>query len=210
MFRRAMPTHSSEPAQSDPLQRSLEDAESELRRRLHEACIAEAKGLPTDSTREIRRLEDALLAAADAAKQTITARHRITHHTRESPITIKEASGREAKPESQAEDAIDDSMVDQPDTRVREFTDAVGHPWRAWPVIPRLSRATPSGRSFLGDFQDGWICFESLDSTARRRFPRRQAGWGNLTDDELRSLLEQAINAPARETQRTDKQPNDD
>lgn len=205
-----MPTHSSEPTQSDPLQRSLDDAESELRRRLHEACIAEAKGLPTDSTREIRRLEDALLAAAAAAKQTITARHRITHRTREGPITMTEVGGREGEAESRVEDAIDDSMVGEPDTRVREFLDAAGHPWRAWPVIPRLSRATPSGRSFLGDFQDGWICFESLDSTARRRFPRRQAGWGNLTDDELRSLLEQAINAPARESRRTDKQLNDD
>jgi hypothetical protein len=72
-------------------------------------------------------------------------------------------------------------------------------------VIPGLTRASASGRSFLGDFQNGWICFEGLDSTARRRLPRRQASWATVTDDELQALLAQAIDAPGRETQRKEK-----
>ena len=44
----------------------LRDVESQLRDRLREACDAEASGISTESTAEIRRLEDSLLAAAVA------------------------------------------------------------------------------------------------------------------------------------------------
>jgi hypothetical protein len=202
-------TPSSEPPQPHPLQPVLEDAESELRRRLHEACVAEAKGVSTESTQEIRRLEDALLAAAVAAQQTITVRRHMKNRApeeRERSITINEAADRKTRPDSKsADDSVIDHQVERPDTRVREFTDKAGRAWRAWPVIPGLSRASASGRGFLGDFQDGWICFEGLDSTARRRLPRRQASWASVTDDELQRLLAQAIDAPGRETQRKDK-----
>jgi hypothetical protein len=90
----------------------------------------------------------------------------------------------------------------KPATHVREFTDDAGRAWRAWPVVPGLSRASASGRGFLGDFQDGWICFEGLDSTARRRLPCSQPSWVNITEEELQRLLAQAIDAPARATKR--------
>lgn len=207
-----MPPSSSKPPESDPLQPVLDDAEAELRRRLHEACVAEEKGVSTESTQEIRRLEDALLAAAVAARQTITVRRqmkRAAPEERERPITSNEAGKRKAKADSPAEKSVGESVVDsqgeRPDTRVREFTDESGRAWRAWPVIPGLTRASTSGRSFLGDFQNGWICFEGLDSTARRRLPRRQASWATVTDDELQDLLAQAIDAPGRESQRKGK-----
>jgi hypothetical protein len=200
------------PSKPDPLKDVLDDVESELRRRLREACVAEAKGVSTESTQEIRRLEDALLAAAVAARQTITVRRHMKNlspEERERPIAINEAADRKRKFDSGAEESSEDSGVDEqserPDTRVREFTDDTGRAWRAWPVIPGLSRASVSGRGFLGDFQDGWICFEGLDSTARRRLPRRQVGWANLTDDDLQGLLAEAIDAPGRETQRKGK-----
>ncbi len=50
--------------------------------------------------------------------------------------------------------------AEESDTRVPEFTDETGLPWRAWPVTPGLSRASGGRRSFLANFQDGWICFE--------------------------------------------------
>jgi len=200
---------SSVPPQPDSLQDVLDDAESELRRRLREACVAEANGVSTDSTQEIRRLEDALLAAAVAAQQTITVRRHMKNRSpaeRERPITINEAVDRNRRTNSPAEKSADDSVVDKqsvgPDTQVREFRDEAGRAWRAWPVIPALSRTSASGRSFLGDFQNGWICFEGLDSTARRRLPQRQASWADISDRELQGLLAQAIDAPVRETQR--------
>jgi hypothetical protein len=205
-------TPPSEPQQPHPLQPVLEDAEDELRRRLREACEAEAKGVSSESAQEIRRLEDALLAAAVAARQTIAVRRHMKRRApeeRERPIAINEAADRKRKADLPAEKSGDDSVVDdrseRPDMRVREFTDNSGRAWRAWPVIPGLTRASTSGRRFLGDFQEGWICFEGLDSTARRRLPRRQASWATVTDDELQRLLAEAIDAPTRETQQKDK-----
>jgi hypothetical protein len=203
---------SSVPPKPDPLQPVLDDAEAELQRRLREACEAEAKGVTTESAQEIRRLEDTLLAAAVAAHQTITVRRHMKRRApeeRERPIAINEAADRKRKADSPAEKSIDDSGVDdqteRPDTRVREFTDNSGRAWRAWPVVPGLTRDSASGRSFLGDFQNGWICFEGLDSTARRRLPSRQASWAGLTDDELQRLLAQAIDAPGREVRQKGK-----
>jgi hypothetical protein len=206
-----MTPSSSEPPKPHPLQPVLDDAEAELRRHLQEACVAEEKGVSTESTQEIRRLEDALLAAAVAAEHTIKVRQHMkrTPEERERPIRVNEAADSRTKADSRAERSLDDSVVDEQsersDTRVREFRDATGRPWRAWPVIPGLTRASASGRSFLGNFQEGWICFEGLDSTARRRLPRRQASWASLTDEELQRLLAEAIDAPGREAQRKDK-----
>jgi hypothetical protein len=198
---------SSPPPQSDPLQPVLADAESELRRRLREACEAEAKGLLTDSTQEIRRLEDALLAAAVAAEQTITVRRHMKRRApaeREHPITISKTADRKSDTDPEVESGSGEPGTgergEESPTRVREFKDDTGTMWRAWPVTPGLSRASASGRSFLGDFQDGWICFEGLDSTQRRRLPRRQPSWANVTDEELQDLLAQAIDSPGRAT----------
>jgi hypothetical protein len=199
----------SAPSQRDPLQPVLDEAEEELRRRLHEACVAEAKGVSTESTQEIRRLEDSLLAAAVAARHTVTLRSQMKRRPseeRERPITINEAADRKGKIDSGSEESPKKTMADEHtqtvDTRVREFTDSSGGAWRAWPVIPGRSRASASGRSFLGDFQEGWICFEGLNSPARRRLPRRQTSWADVSDDDLKRLLEEAIDAPARDTPR--------
>ncbi len=196
---------SSTPPGQDPLQNLLEDAETELQRRLEEACEAESKGVSTDSTQEIRRLEDKLLAAAVAAKHTVTVRQHIRRRAstdRERPIKIDEAADRSVGAAASAArkpgEPEPSAHAGKPDMGVREFTDDAGRPWRAWPVIPGLSRASSSGRQFLGDFQDGWICFEGLDTSARRRLPCRQTRWANLTDQELQGLLQKAIDAPLR------------
>jgi hypothetical protein len=174
-----MSSSPSEISDRDPLEKQLDDAENELRRRLEAACEAEAEGISTESTEEVRNLEDNLLAAASAAKQTIAVRSQIkrrTHAERE-----KTAIG------------------------VREFTDDEARPWRAWLVVPGLTKASSNGRRFLGDFQNGWICFEGVGRSARRRLPFRQANWPNISDEELKHLLRQAIDAPVREKRPQDK-----
>lgn len=197
---------SSKPPGQDPLQNLLEDTETELRRRLEEACEAEAKGVSTESTEEIRRLEDSLLAAAAAANQTIRVRRHMRGRRppeRERPIKIDEAADRAVRADAPTERKPGESgpadQTRKPDMRVREFIDDEGRPWRAWPVIPGQTRASASGRQFLGDFQDGWICFEGLGSSARRRLPyHRQDSWSDVTDRDLQQLLHQAIDAPQR------------
>jgi hypothetical protein len=206
-----MPSSPLQPPQPDPLQPVLEDVEEELRRRLHEACEAEANGVSTESTQEVRRLEDSLLAAAVAAEQTISVRRHMERRAsakRERPIGIGETDDRRRSTNPKSDESPDESSGERgkrPDTGVREFVDDAGRAWRAWPVIPGLSRASARGRGFLGDFQDGWICFEGLNTTARRRLPYRQPNWADITDEELQRLLAQAIDAPGRQIKRQDK-----
>jgi hypothetical protein len=206
-----MPSSSLQPPQPDPLQPVLEDVEEELRRRLHEACEAEANGLSTESTQEVRRLEDSLLAAAVAAEQTISVRRHMERRAsakRERPIRINETDDRRRNTNPDSDASPDESAGERgqkSDTSVREFVDDTGRAWRAWPVIPGLSRTSARGRGFLGDFQNGWICFEGLNTTARRRLPYRQPNWANISDEELQRLLARAIDAPGRPTKRQDK-----
>jgi hypothetical protein len=206
-----VPSSPSSRPQPDVLQHVLDDAEAELRRHLHEACEAEAKGISTESSAEVRRLEDALLAAAMAAEQTITMRRHISEQNPpdlEEPIRAGSVADRKERPTDRGETAsvpAPSASVERHATSVREFRDSSGHKWRAWPVTPGLTRASAGGRGFLGGFQKGWICFESLDSPARRRLPSPQPDWANITDEELSRLLNQAIDAPERAASRKDK-----
>ena len=196
----------SPPPDRDPLQNLLEDAESELRRRLAEACEAEARGVSTESTEEVRQLEDNLLAAAMAAKQTVAVRRHMKRRgyaERERPIKVDLEADREARVDALKKGESESEAGTT--TGVREFVDSSGQRWRAWLVVPGQSKSNASGRRFLGDFQNGWICFEGLGNSARRRLPFRQASWANITDDELRSLVEQAIDAPIRVRKQQEK-----
>jgi hypothetical protein len=81
---------------------------------------------------------------------------------------------------------------------VREFRDSDGQLWRAWPVTPGQARPGRTAQRYLGEFHKGWICFEALESSARRRLAGQPAGWTELQERELCDLLQQAINAPQR------------
>lgn len=168
-----------DPAPPDALEPLLRDVEEQLRRRLHEACEAEANGVVTDSAAEIRRLEDSLLAAAVAAEQAITLRRHM--------------ESRRAENEPQP-------APDEAGLRVREFRDSNGQLWRAWPVTPGLARHSRTAERYLGEFHKGWICFESLEGPARRRLPQQPSAWTELPDAELVALLGRAITAPPRKT----------
>jgi hypothetical protein len=207
------------PRPPDPLQPVLQDVEGELRRRLHEACEAEDRGVSTESAAEIRRLEDSLLAAAVAAEQTLTLRRHMRQREDEERGRVageartggSEASASEATAsEASASEAVGASGADASEgepggtsaSSVREFRDSGGRPWRAWPVTPGLARPGRSTERLLGQLHQGWICFEALDSPARRRLPCTRARWVEVKDEELEGLLEQAITAPERRSGR--------
>jgi hypothetical protein len=180
----------SSPRDSHPLEPVLHEAESELARLLREACDAEERGVANESSSEIRRLEDALLAAAVAAKQTIALREQMAQDraastAKDAPVTTSHAS---TSP-SMSADTVTGT--------VREFTDRRGHAWRAWPVTPGAS-GTGRAKNFLGEYQVGWICFEGLDDSARRRLAGHPARWTELSDEELDTLLQQAVTAKER------------
>ena len=185
-----MASSSDEKSGRDPLEFVLHDVEAELRNRLREACEVEASGISTESASEIRRLEDSLLAAAVAAEQTIALRRRIDQRKREGKEAVDTGSTRDDRAEVTA--------ASEPVIKVREFRDAEGQLWRAWPVTPGQARTGPAAQRYLGDFHKGWICFEALESNARRRLPTQPERWTELQEPELCQLLGQAINAPER------------
>ena len=170
------------PDPSNPLRDLLKEAEAELNQRLRDACEAEARGIASDSAREIRQLEDSLLSAAMAAEKVLAARRHL------------DTSG------SQEEQRVPTAEPARggDDTSVREFEDESGRRWRAWPVRPNLARAKEASRRSLGDFQEGWFCFEALDNSGRRRLPQRGRRWSDLRTDDLTRLLAEAITVPER------------
>jgi hypothetical protein len=178
----------------DPLQPVLRDAEAELRRRLHEACEAEARGVENESAAEIRQLEDALLAAAVAAENTLTIRRQIKRQEQDrrspggtAPPTGPATQGAPPDPGVASGEAGRDTS-----TGLREFRDDAGQSWRAWMITPGLSRAGRT-KHVLGDFQLGWVCFEDSAAGRRRRLPGHPERWSELSDGELAALLEQAM-----------------
>jgi hypothetical protein len=182
----------------------LRDAEAELTRRLQEACEAEEGGVADASASEIRQLEDTLLAAAAAAKHTLRVRQRLQ----------QQGTSADAPAPSEPTDAGHSEKVAASPTMpassstgaVREFTDTQGRAWRAWPVTPGHSR-TAQSKHFLGDFEVGWICFEGLDDSSRRRLAGHPPGWTELPERELRALLERAVTAKERKSVGPQPQP---
>src|SRR5919202_979754 len=63
---------------------------------------------------------------------------------------------------------------------LREFRDPNGQLWRAWPVTPGQARRGRHAERYLGEFHKGWICFEALESSARRRLPQQPERWTDL------------------------------
>lgn len=189
--------------ESNPLAPLLRDAEEKLRRRLQEACEAEATGVRHKSADEIRRLEDSLLAAAMAAEQTITLRRHVRKQKDHgsapgapvpAPGPAEEQAGEEQGGEEQGSD---EQPAHGTMPAVREFQDREGRAWRAWPVTPGVARNSRKTH-YLGEFQQGWICFEALDSSARRRLPCARSRWEETEDERLEELLSQAIVVPER------------
>jgi hypothetical protein len=72
---------------------------------------------------------------------------------------------------------------------LRVYTDGDGNEWRAWPVTPS------TGASTLGiSYRDGWLCFERVDGSDRRRLSMGQVppAWDALPDDGLENLCRMA------------------
>jgi hypothetical protein len=178
----------------DSLHPALREAEDELTRLLRDACDAEARGVANDSVAEIRELEDALLAAAAAARHTLSLRRRVdAHEELATSVSRQPAAAAERRPSEPS------TVSESAGGTVREFTDQQGRAWRAWPVTPGQTH-TGRTKRFLGDYQLGWICFEGLHDSSRRRLAGHPPGWNQLSDRELASLLERSVAAKERKS----------
>jgi hypothetical protein len=81
---------------------------------------------------------------------------------------------------------------------VREFVDAEGVKWSVWPVIPEALQPKTAAEDYLGEYEGGWLCFESI--AERRRLPEYPGEWEQLSDAELRALLHVAAVVPKRKS----------
>lgn len=164
----------------DPLLPMLHTVEDELDRRLSEACGMH--GVADESTRELMRLEENLLEAANAAKQAVSLRRRMRTET----------EAREEAP-SDAEPARTRPVAASPDDAgVRELRDARGVEWRIWAVTAEQMHASRTGGEHLGEYKDGWLTFEAVAGDERRRLPHYPSDWCEVTDEMLERLLERA------------------
>ena len=168
---------------SDPLGVALHQTEAELAEKLQEACEPAERDISDESTVEVARLSESLLAAARAAKDVVSLRKRRRGRTRSADVSSGEA--------------------------IREFVDAEGREWRVWPVTPGPGRLGKAEQS-LGEFQEGWLAFETLDETSRRRLPHYPTDWLTMSDERLRDLLRRAVDAPTRRTEPRAPKPTND
>jgi hypothetical protein len=81
---------------------------------------------------------------------------------------------------------------------VRDFTDANGVSWKVWPVTPESIQPKTAAEDYLGEYGDGWLCFES--ASERRRLANYPKGWAELSDEALSALLASAAAVPKRKT----------
>jgi hypothetical protein len=79
---------------------------------------------------------------------------------------------------------------------VRDFVDGSGASWKVWPVTPDALQPKTAAEDYLGDYGDGWLCFES--ASERRRLARYPRDWERLSDQELCALLNAAELVPRR------------
>jgi hypothetical protein len=90
---------------------------------------------------------------------------------------------------------------------VRDFVDRIGISWKVWPVTPESLQPKTAAEDYLGDYGEGWLCFESANE--RRRLARYPQNWDELTEDELCALLAHAAIVPRRKPKHPTPPPNE-
>jgi hypothetical protein len=85
---------------------------------------------------------------------------------------------------------------------LRTYTDRNGAEWRVWRVVPDSISFSTLGEAY----RDGWLCFERIDGSDRRRLSmtRVPAEWEGLDADRLDALRGSAEPAARRVTGRMD------
>ena len=79
---------------------------------------------------------------------------------------------------------------------VRDIVDQKGVKWRVWAVQRSSIHPKTAAEDFLGDYGEGWLCFESANE--RRRLARFPQDWDRMVDKDLMGLLAKAAVVPVR------------
>jgi hypothetical protein len=151
------------------LQPQLVQAQEDLQQALKEACAVD---LNKANTGELIHIDELLAIAGESAKKVISVRRRL-HRDPTSTMSAGLTTTQEL-------------LAAAPERRV--FEDANRITWTTFAVYP--SKSTSDRARLPGPFQTGWLSFDSGSET-RRLTPIPEA-WMSLSDEELRTLCEQA------------------
>lgn len=172
------------PETSDNIQPALRRAEAELARHLDEACEDHHdRDISEESTDELLQLEEELLAAARAVDKAVKLRRKL---------------GEEKEAVEKQTGAPEPTPAATPPTRVREFRTKSGSEWRVWEVRPGAGGRPRKVDLYPPDYLQGWLAFEALQDERRKRLPKFAPEWNSVTDSDLETLLEQAVEVPKR------------
>lgn len=76
---------------------------------------------------------------------------------------------------------------------VRELTDSRGVEWRIWEVTPESIHPQTKAEDHLADcYREGWVVFETVSGSEKRRLCPLPRGWHRLDDSALEALLNEA------------------
>jgi hypothetical protein len=174
----------STPEHPDRVRPELQRAEAEVARHLEEACEDyDRENIGDESTDELVRLEEELLAAARAVDKAVKLRRKL------------DEGGTAAEKEPPAEPSAPPEATG---TGVREFRTASGSEWRVWEVRPGAGGRAQRPELYPIDYAQGWLAFELLDGERRKRLPKFAPGWSTADDADLEILLEEAVEVPRR------------
>jgi hypothetical protein len=84
---------------------------------------------------------------------------------------------------------------------VRDVVDENGTKWKVWSVATATFHPKTAAEDFLGDYADGWLCFEAEAASQRRRLAMFPKDWDELPDSGIIALLKKAeLVVPRRNT----------
>jgi hypothetical protein len=172
----------------DNVRPALRRAEAAVAQHLEEAC-EDRENISEESTDELLRLEEELLAAARAVDEAVKLRRKLgdAEGAAEKQTATPGTSG-----------SPGDSPASTASTRVREFRTRSGSEWRVWEVRPGAGGRERRPELYPVDYLEGWLAFELLQGERRKRLPKFAAEWSRGPDTDLEQLLEQAVDVPKR------------
>jgi hypothetical protein len=188
----------------DHLRPALERAQTELDARLAEACENHDAD---ESTGQLIRLEELLTDAAHAAKEAISIRRRLGVDRREA--VAASFPTQTAKPERQESRDVGaggqqaGAPPNDPVEGIRDFVDAAGKVWHVWEVPAEQLSARARPGTYAGEFEGGWLAFESGDGTERRRLPGYPRDWHRLPNERIEALCRDALPVMKRRREQT-------
>jgi hypothetical protein len=92
---------------------------------------------------------------------------------------------------------------------LREITDRSGIVWKVWDITPDQLHPSSRAGDYLQGYLDGWLVFETVDGSEKRRLYPVPADWQEASEEELERLCERAESVRGGSARRREPPPVD-